>query len=175
MKRNALGQCVVAEEDFVEALLQGRDLSNLNLVPDAPEWMERLLESSRRMGRDPAREKGIHWEREGEDESSYAARCRSEWFLPPEWAGLDVESHALSKCRTKKERRRVRTEMAMYRERGMEDVLRFLAFFVDRVERDGNFIGVGRGSSVASYVLRLLGVHRVDSIAHDLPIEEFLR
>ena len=35
--------------------------------------------------------------------------------------------------------------------------------------------GVGRGSSVASYVLYKLGVHRVDSMYYDLDPQEFLR
>jgi DNA polymerase III alpha subunit len=35
--------------------------------------------------------------------------------------------------------------------------------------------GVGRGSSVASYVLYLLGVHRIDSMFYDLDVSEFLR
>ena len=35
--------------------------------------------------------------------------------------------------------------------------------------------GVGRGSSVASYVLYLLGVHRIDSLHYNLDIAEFLR
>ena len=35
--------------------------------------------------------------------------------------------------------------------------------------------GVGRGSSVASYVLYKLGVHRIDSLYYNLDIGEFLR
>jgi len=35
--------------------------------------------------------------------------------------------------------------------------------------------GVGRGSSVASYVLYLLDVHRIDSMFYDLDPSEFLR
>ena len=35
--------------------------------------------------------------------------------------------------------------------------------------------GLGRGSSVSSYVLYLLGVHRINSLYYDLPIEEFLK
>jgi DNA polymerase III alpha subunit len=42
--------------------------------------------------------------------------------------------------------------------------------------RDNNIVwGVGRGSSVSSYVLYLLGVHRVNSLYYDLDIHEFLR
>ena len=33
--------------------------------------------------------------------------------------------------------------------------------------------GVGRGSSVARYVLYLLGVHKVDSLKYNLDIKEF--
>jgi DNA polymerase III alpha subunit len=35
--------------------------------------------------------------------------------------------------------------------------------------------GVGRGSSVASYCLYILGVHKVDSIKYELDIHEFLK
>jgi DNA polymerase III alpha subunit len=35
--------------------------------------------------------------------------------------------------------------------------------------------GVGRGSSVASYVLYLIGVHKIDSLYYNLDVEEFLR
>jgi DNA polymerase III alpha subunit len=42
--------------------------------------------------------------------------------------------------------------------------------------RSNNIVwGVGRGSSVASYVLYLLGVHKVDSIKYGLDIREFLK
>jgi DNA polymerase III alpha subunit len=35
--------------------------------------------------------------------------------------------------------------------------------------------GVGRGSSVASYTLYLIGVHKIDSIKYELDINEFLK
>jgi DNA polymerase III alpha subunit len=35
--------------------------------------------------------------------------------------------------------------------------------------------GVGRGSSTASYVLYLIGVHSINSIKYDIPIEEFFK
>ena len=42
--------------------------------------------------------------------------------------------------------------------------------------RDNRVIwGVGRGSSVSSYVLYKLGIHRIDSMFYDLDVEEFLR
>ena len=35
--------------------------------------------------------------------------------------------------------------------------------------------GVGRGSSVASFVLYKLGVHKIDSLYYNLDVHEFLR
>jgi DNA polymerase III alpha subunit len=35
--------------------------------------------------------------------------------------------------------------------------------------------GVGRGSSVASYVLYLIGIHKIDSIKYELSIDEFIK
>jgi len=46
---------------------------------------------------------------------------------------------------------------------------------VDTFRKNNVVWGVGRGSSVSSYVLYLLGVHRVDSIKYKLNINEFLR
>ena len=57
----------------------------------------------------------------------------------------------------------------------MLDLLFYLKYLVDTMRGNSIVWGVGRGSSVASYVLYLLGVHKVDSIKYDLDINEFLR
>ena len=63
----------------------------------------------------------------------------------------------------------------MYLERGLFDLLNFLRYMV-QVMRDNNIVwGVGRGSSVASYVLYLIGVHKIDSLYYDLDVTDFLR
>jgi len=63
----------------------------------------------------------------------------------------------------------------MYQERDLFDLLRYLKYLVDRMSENNMIWGVGRGSSVASYVLYLLGVHRIDSLYYDLDPAEFLR
>jgi DNA polymerase III alpha subunit len=57
----------------------------------------------------------------------------------------------------------------------MIDVLKCLKYIIDTLRNNNLIWGVGRGSSVASYVLYLMGVHKVDSIKYDLNPEEFLR
>jgi DNA polymerase III alpha subunit len=73
------------------------------------------------------------------------------------------------------ELQRVGTELLLYQERNMFDLLRFLVYIVDVMREQDIVWGVGRGSSVASYVLYLIGVHKIDSLYYDLDIAEFLR
>jgi DNA polymerase III alpha subunit len=78
-------------------------------------------------------------------------------------------------CNTDAELQRVGTELLLYQERNMFDLLRFLVYIVDVMREQDIVWGVGRGSSVASYVLYLIGVHKIDSLYYDLDIAEFLR
>ena len=48
-------------------------------------------------------------------------------------------------------------------------------YIVDAFKKHNLVRGVGRGSSVASYVLYLLGAHKVDSHKYSLNIREFLK
>jgi DNA polymerase III alpha subunit len=63
----------------------------------------------------------------------------------------------------------------LYQERNLFDLLRYLAYLVAVMQDNRIIWGVGRGSSVASYVLYKLGVHRIDSMYYDLDPQEFLR
>ena len=62
---------------------------------------------------------------------------------------------------------RVCEELKAFEERGMEDLLRYMIYLVDFMRENDIVWGVGRGSSVASYVLYLIGVHRIDSIKYN--------
>jgi DNA polymerase III alpha subunit len=74
-----------------------------------------------------------------------------------------------------KEWDRVQEELTAFAERGMEDLLRYMIYLVDFMRENDIVWGVGRGSSVASYVLYLIGVHRINSIQYGLDWREFLR
>ncbi len=100
---------------------------------------------------------------------------QAHWHMPDEYKTLDIAEHVLSLCSTQAQLQRVGQELLLYQEHDLFDVLRYMKYLVD-VMRDNQIIwGVGRGSSVASYVLYLLGVHRIDSMHYDLDINEFLR
>lgn len=105
----------------------------------------------------------------------YYQECTARWNIPDKYKTIDMRQHLLSKCKTPEETDRVELEYKMFEERNLVPLLQFLVFLIDYM-RDKNILwGVGRGSSVASYCLYLLGVHKVNSIKYDLPIEEFLK
>jgi DNA polymerase III alpha subunit len=81
----------------------------------------------------------------------------------------------LDQSSTEAELQRVGHELLLYQERDLFGLLRYLKYFVDTMRSNNVVWGLGRGSSTASYVLYLIGVHRIDSLYYDLPIEEFLK
>jgi DNA polymerase III alpha subunit len=102
-------------------------------------------------------------------------RNQSEWFMPEEYKQLDIAKLVLDLCKTDAELQRVGHELLLYQERNLFNLLRYLKYLVDVMNKNQLIWGVGRGSSVASYILYLLGVHRVNSIFYELEPEEFLR
>lgn len=100
---------------------------------------------------------------------------QSSWHMPKEYLSLDIAQWLLDQCQTQEELQRVGEELILYQERNLFDLLRQLKYIVDTWRTNNIVWGVGRGSSVASYVLYLIGVHRINSMYYDLDIEEFLR
>ena len=100
---------------------------------------------------------------------------QTNWRMPQEYRELDIAEYALSLCKEEHELQRVGQELLLYQERNLFDLLRYLKYLVDTLRKNNVVWGVGRGSSVASYVLFLLGVHKIDSLYYNLDIDEFLK
>tara|TARA_R110000851_G_scaffold96882_3_gene210125 strand:- start:1798 stop:2313 length:516 start_codon:yes stop_codon:yes gene_type:complete len=109
------------------------------------------------------------------DQTTFDGALQSEWFMPDEYKELDVVRFLNNRELTYEQRDRVREELQAFTERGMLPLLRYMVYLVDFMRENNIVWGVGRGSSVASYVLYLIGVHRIDSIQYDLDWTEFLR
>lgn len=96
------------------------------------------------------------------------------WFIPEEYRSMDIEGFLVDQC-PKENYDRLIQELELYRKNDMIPVLRAMKYIVDILRSNHIIWGVGRGSSVASYVLFLIGVHKIDSIKYKLPIEEFFK
>jgi DNA polymerase III alpha subunit len=169
MKSDSVGQIVLNESDLIDLIMQGRDLDSISgaLVDNSVDleaaayWLEHVP-------------KMVYWS-EPAEQLSFDHLQQSRWHMPEEYKQLDIAELVISLCDTPEKLQRAGHELLLYQERGLFDLLRYLKYLVD-VMRDNHVIwGVGRGSSVASYVLYLLGVHRIDSMYYDLNAQEFLR
>jgi DNA polymerase III alpha subunit len=106
---------------------------------------------------------------------NFVEQCLQNWNMPDEYNTYPIWDYCIKQCDTIEKQQRVSMEFDLYNERGMLPVLRFLKYLVDVCNKNNIVLGVGRGSSVASYVLYLLGVHKIDSLKYELDIKEFLK
>jgi len=172
MKSNQYGEIILNETDLCDLVMQGRDLTQMKCVIDP----EVNIESAIQLLEDPGQV--VAWTFPDDSDISvpdWDSAQQRNWHMPTEYQQLDIAEHVVAMCDTPEKLQRVGHELLLYQERGLFDLLRYLKYLVD-VMRDHHVIwGVGRGSSVASYVLYLLEVHRIDSMYYDLDAGEFLR
>ena len=173
MKTDQYGQMIFSESDLVDLIMQGNDISEYQqVIVDQSVDLEKLVN----IIQDPGAL--LPWTFEENSTASVAefdAKCQQCWYMPQDYLTLDIAEHVLSLCKTPEQLQRVGQELLLYQEKNLFDLLRYLKYLVDVMTENRIIWGVGRGSSVASYVLYLLGVHRIDSLYYDLDPEEFLR
>jgi DNA polymerase III alpha subunit len=172
MIQNKFGEQIYNETDIVDLLMSGRKPVELNrmfvdntvnieniaqLVDEFPNWIPHTFTD------EPA--SIIDWD----------AAQQTQWHMPKEYKDLDIAQHVLSLCGSEAELQRVGEELLLYQQKNLFDLLRYLKYLVDVMTENKIIWGVGRGSSVASFVLYKLKVHRIDSLYYNLDIAEFLR
>ena len=96
------------------------------------------------------------------------------WFIPNDYCPNLVE-FLYGECTTDEQRDRVSQELELFISNGMYDVLYVMKYIVDTLRANNIIWGVGRGSGVASYLLHIIGVHKIDPIKYSIPIEEFFK
>jgi hypothetical protein len=181
-KLNTANELVVNENDLVEMFLQGSrpnmvTMQNTQVIEKYNQFCNLFLFDG-----------SIDVELSDSTTDKYMATVIDNWWLPTEYKDMNLHNH-LSKCLEKhlncnadgdrmygtNEWKRVCEEMDVYTDRGLLPVLKFMTYLVDTMRTNNIVWGVGRGSSVASYVLFLIGVHRIDSMKYNLDYKEFLR
>ena len=109
------------------------------------------------------------------DQKTFDGVCQSEWFMPEEYKNMDIYAYLAEQCVDVVAYGRFADEWKEFQKRDMIDLLRYMKYLVDYMRENDIMWGVGRGSSVSSYILFLIGVHRIDSLKYGLDWREFLR
>jgi len=104
------------------------------------------------------------------------------YLIPKHYLDIDVEDYirrlvpnGVDGTDNAEISQRVDMELTEYKARNLYPVLRVLIYIIETMRRNNLVWGIGRGSSIASYVLFLLGIHKVNSIKYNLDIKEFLK
>lgn len=100
---------------------------------------------------------------------------QSFWHMPEEYKNMDIAQYVLDRCTNEAELQRAGDELLKFQERDMFILLKYLKYLVDTMRKHNVVWGVGRGSSVSSFVLFLLEIHRINSLYYDLSVDEFLK
>lgn len=151
---------MIQEQDLMELLYQEQE----SAVDVDPAVLERYRASCRDLGLNPR----FTLEQIPQDPHLH-------WNMPGQYQVLDLEGHFAQRISTDQQAERVALELALFRENGLEPMLRFMIYMVDIMRENHIVWGVGRGSSVSSYLLFLIGLHSVDAIKYNLDIKEFIK
>ena len=157
MIKNKFGEIVYNIEDVVDLMMSEQNVSGIT-VDDTVKLDNVMPETDVSISVD-----------------EYDLMNQHNWLMPEEYKQIDIAQHVIDCCKTDAEIQRAGEELLMFQQRNLFNLLKYLKYLVDTMKTNNIIWGVGRGSSVASYVLYLLGVHRVDSMYYDLDPKEFLR
>jgi hypothetical protein len=173
MIQNKFGELVFSENDVCDLLMQGKTIDSLkNVVVEETVSLENLVMHVERP------ESLMTWtfpSNQGTSVPEFHLTQQLAWHMPNEYKQLDIAAHILELCDSETQLQRCGQELLLYQARDLFNLLRYLKYLVDIMTANRVIWGVGRGSSVASFVLYKLGVHKVDSLYYNLDISEFLR
>ncbi len=169
MKKDHYGQIILDEEDLFKAIYK----QNLDLEKTLVE--KSVAQQFNSSAKETYEDFNLKILKELDlDITEFDKINQNNWFMPEEYQKMDIEGYLSYVC-PKENYQRLIDELKLFRQYNMIDLLKFLKYLVDTMKNHNIMWGLGRGSSVASYVLFLLEVHKVDPIKYKLDFREFLK
>lgn len=173
MDINQYGQVIVTEQEAMDTLYNGnlRFLSDLYIDNDS---IIEQFNRARQINRDSF-DPLIKLTESTISVEEFDKLNQQQWFMPEKYQNYNIVDWLYSECKTDEQKERVSKELKLFVQHNIIDLLKYIKYLVDTMRENNIVWGVGRGSSVASYVLYLIGIHKIDSIKYELDIQEFLR
>jgi len=167
MRFDKYGQLILSEDDICEIYLKEPEKILKQVLTDSAITIPSVLEiTSPRFNQCNNTEISV---------IEFDAINQKVWHMPEEYKTLDIAKYVLDRCQNESELQRAGEELLLFQERNMFELLKYLKYLVDIMRKNNIVWGVGRGSSVSSFVLYLIGIHKINSLYFDLSIEEFLK
>lgn len=173
MKSNSHGQLILSADELFEAMYSGK-ISNASHADIDDHGTSNKFNASLITNADSIKPMRKYIEFLGSTKE-FDNVHNNVWLMPDECKQFAMPEWLVSQCKTPQELERVYDELALFVQHDMLFVLNQLKYLVDIMRKNEIVWGVGRGSSVSSYCLYLIGVHKIDSIKYQLEITEFLK
>jgi DNA polymerase III alpha subunit len=171
MNIDKYGCVILNEKDLIDLLYTGNNNSIFDVY--TTQQVSKIFNQSKNINKDLFNTLKEYTEL-SLDIKDFDLTNQQNWFFPKNYCSNLIEDLYI-KCTTEEQKNRVTEELDLFIQHNMLDLLFYLKYLVD-IMRENNIVwGVGRGSSVASYVLYLIGVHKIDSIKYNLDINEFIK
>jgi DNA polymerase III alpha subunit len=174
MKLNKYSEAIATEADLVRALYLGKLHEVFDFNTEDEELVNQFNKAVNKNG-DRFPKLKTYKEDPLVDVDFFDEANQTSWFIPEDKVHHNLIEMLYGMCKTPEQTTRVNQELELFIQHGMLDLLFYLKYLVDTMREHKIVWGVGRGSSVASYVLYLIGVHKIDSIKYELDIHEFLK
>jgi DNA polymerase III alpha subunit len=172
MHINSFGATHVSEQEAFDALYSGKIKDPKGLFFDRA--IVEQFNQSRNINKDSF-DKIQEYQDPAVSLEDFDELNQKDWFMPEEYKNFEIVGFLLDQTNNEEQYQRVVSELELFYQYGMIDLLKYLKYLVDTMKSNNIVWGVGRGSSVASYCLYLIGIHRIDSIKYQLDIREFLK
>ena len=169
IKINDHGDCVFTEQNAIDLLYTDPNFDISKLFFDQT---NQYTASLKELGIDLPE---INTAPNRESLAEFDHKNINNWHMPEKYYQIDVLEWLLAKCQNDDERARVQMEYMLFEQKEFVKVLQFLIYFIDTLRANNIVWGVGRGSSVSSFCLFLIGVHKINPLLYNLDITEFLR
>jgi DNA polymerase III alpha subunit len=169
MQIDKYGQIIYTENDICNLMLQDPTRIIKNMLVDKDITFTDMfvnMDDLPKLTKYISLDKSLH---------EFDEHSQNNWHMPTEYKNFDIAKFVLEQCKSEAELQRAGQELLMFQERDMFVLLQYLKYLVDTMRKHNVVWGVGRGSSVASFVLFLIGVHKINSLYYDLSIDEFLK
>jgi len=178
MKTDDLGIPRFSNQDLINMIYSGNTDKVHIVLCDESEDVDKFNSTAKENGL-PELQKYIAIDA---DKTEFDSVCQSEWLMPEEYKQLDLQEwfiYAIAReleidpeevylKNNTTEVKRLEEELEVFYEKDLFNLLRYMIYLVNFMRENNIVWGVGRGSSVASYVLYLIGVHKINPIQYQL-------
>lgn len=163
------GDSVTSPDNLIRYIELGLDTENMypDVITDEIQEFNRIASKDNQITKkEKIRDLRFDWKTPTNiDVVEYVADCWSNHLEKNNYNEKEIDDREI----------RINNELKIFKTKNLFPLLQAIIYVINTLQQNNIVWGVGRGSSVSSYVLYLIGVHDVDSVKYELDFTDFIR